>query len=277
MTTVTITNNGPDDAPNTMVAFSSPDVGFLVVTASPEEGEFSDNVWYVGTMANGESKSIDVTIHSEEPIRVQARVYSSLPDGNFKNNVIEFIVGGEVEEDLPPIACEPQLNLTISGPPAVFSVNCDPTTVVEEVWDNDELVEVSFVTLFSTEYPEFGLDTPIGSYIDGPINTAEFTNIYQSEFVSGGVTHYDVGLGLVVNLSGYIGGAGAVITFHRNNGETYTTQSTDYWVDKFGDPPVTELGFMFAANEPSERVPVPSWVFEEKNRACVEIHLLMPH
>ena len=86
--TVTLTNNGPDEATGVAVTGASP-AGLSFSTRSTSLGSVSDDVWTVGTLAASGTATwlIDATVTSEALITASVEVSASeQPDRNTSNN-----------------------------------------------------------------------------------------------------------------------------------------------------------------------------------------------
>ena len=84
--TITVTNNGPDTAVNTFVYDVIPK-GLELIES---DGVFSDNMWYVGDLANGDTAVLNIktkVLVSDAVITNVANVTSDTHDDNLSNNV----------------------------------------------------------------------------------------------------------------------------------------------------------------------------------------------
>ncbi len=87
--TVTVVNNGPDDASNVEITYLLPD-GLEFVSDNPTQGAYtaSNGLWAIGNVPNGDTETITIT----------AKV---LPDGSYENNslVTDLVEHDEVESN----------------------------------------------------------------------------------------------------------------------------------------------------------------------------------
>ncbi len=85
--TVTVTNNGPDDATGVAVADALP-AGLSLVGATPSQGTYAAGVWTVGSLANGVSATIAIvgTVDDPNPLTNTASVTATQFDPVTTNN-----------------------------------------------------------------------------------------------------------------------------------------------------------------------------------------------
>jgi uncharacterized repeat protein (TIGR01451 family) len=87
--TITVTNLGPDTATNAMVADPLPP-GLVLIAAAPSQGTFdaASGVWFVGTLANGASAGLHLTVQTamDGPIVNNAVARADQFDPDLSNN-----------------------------------------------------------------------------------------------------------------------------------------------------------------------------------------------
>ena len=119
--TLTLSSNGPGDANNVQVTDALP-AGTTFVSSTPSQGLYDDaaGIWYVGTVLNGGSATLDIEVTIDQaalnPLTNTATITnSSQPDGNAANNSDDAVTNLPPAADLQIVKTDSQDPATING------------------------------------------------------------------------------------------------------------------------------------------------------------------
>ncbi|WP_407422673.1 hypothetical protein, partial [Methanobrevibacter sp.] len=132
--TVTVTNNGPDTAVNAVMRDVIP-AGLIFVDS---DGNYADNVWTIGDLANGSSATLRIRTQvnvTDAVITNVANVTSDTPDSDLTNNndSATIDVGHEADLSIQKIVSNPTPNKGDIITWTIFVINNGPDRAVDVV------------------------------------------------------------------------------------------------------------------------------------------------
>ena len=103
--TITVVNNGPDNATNVTVNEFLPN-GLIIISSNPSIGTFANNRWIIGDLANGQSATLILVVYAKTSGNFTNRVVVTANEYDYNTNNTEDSVTITVKEI--PINPEPK-------------------------------------------------------------------------------------------------------------------------------------------------------------------------